>query len=532
MKSSLDVETEPIPTSTKEVHSLDVYHHWRQKFVKPMLVGSLVIGLFALIPSVLAVRSSLIGLIFIVSYLVVAVITFAKFPNSIRMGTFLLIVYILGISELITHGILGDSVFFFLGLIIFSTMMLSPTMGIAAIAASLLTVLVFGILDQGGFFDPINLQAPPANLMDWLSASAMMLLFGAVIVMGFRQLEAEFIQARDHVDASMRNLREERINLDKIVQERTGQLKRLNDIGRSVTSILDPDELLASAVFLIGNEFNCYFTAIYLVEPTGQFAELREATGDAGRVLRENKHKLDLNGRSAIAEAISTRRTLISSESGQDLIHFENPILPYSKSHMVVPLLAGDQTLGALELHSTKEKAFAMNLLETYLNLANQVTIALENSRLFQEATQSLAELKATQRQYLQDAWSSLPSEKPLAYEIGEEETPEKEIEIPLTLRDQVIGQINMTASEEWTPEQKNLIETIAAQTALALENARLVEESQSIAVREKIANEIISKIWSSTSIDSILQTTVRELGRALEAAQVDIELRMGERYE
>jgi GAF domain-containing protein len=64
------------------------------------------------------------------------------------------------------------------------------------------------------------------------------------------------------------------------------------------------------------------------------------------------------------------------------------------------------------------------------------------------------------------------------------------------------------------------------------LENARLVEESQSIAVREKIANEIISKIWSSSSVDSILQTTVRELGRALEAAQVDIELRMGERYE
>jgi GAF domain-containing protein len=530
MKSSLDVVTEPIPPM--EVRSLDVYHHWRQKFVKPMLVGSLVIGLLALIPAVLAVRSSWISLVFIASYVVITVITFAKFSYTVRMGAFLLIVYVLGISELLAHGILGDSVFFFLGLIIFSTMMISPAMGIAAVAASLLTFLVFGIFHQGGFFYPINPQAPPANLMDWLSASAMMLLFGAVVVMGFRQLEAEFIQARDQVDASMRNLREERNNLEKIVQDRTGQLKRLNDIGRSVTSILDPDELLASAVFLIGNEFNCYFTAIYLVEPTGQFAELREATGDAGSVLRENKHKLDLNGRSAIAEAITRRRTLISSESGQDLVHFENPLLPYSKSHMVVPLIAGDQAVGALEMHSTKEKAFSMNLLETYLNLANQVTIALENSRLFQEATQSLAELKAAQRQYLLGAWSSLPSEKSLAYEIGEEVATEKEIEIPLTLRDQVIGQINLTASEEWTPEQKNLIETIAAQTALALENARLVEESQSIAVREKIANEIISKIWSSSSVDSILQTTVRELGRALEAAQVDIELRMGERYE
>ena len=92
---------------------------------------------------------------------------------------------------------------------------------------------------------------------------------------------------------------------------------------------------------------------------------------------------------------------------------------------------------------------------------------------------------------------------------------------------DQIIGQINMSSLDEWTPEQKNLIESIAAQAALALENARLVEESQSIAIRERLANEVTSKVWASTTIDSILQTTVRELGRALEAAEVDIEVSM-----
>jgi GAF domain-containing protein len=94
-------------------------------------------------------------------------------------------------------------------------------------------------------------------------------------------------------------------------------------------------------------------------------------------------------------------------------------------------------------------------------------------------------------------------------------------------LRDQIIGQINMTGVDEWTPEQKNLIESIATQAALALENARLVEESQSVAIRERLANEVTSKIWASTTIDSILQTTVRELGRALEATEVDIEVSM-----
>jgi GAF domain-containing protein len=89
-----------------------------------------------------------------------------------------------------------------------------------------------------------------------------------------------------------------------------------------------------------------------------------------------------------------------------------------------------------------------------------------------------------------------------------------------------------MTGTEEWTPEQRNLIESIATQAALALENARLVEESQSIAMRERLANEVTSKIWASTTIDSILQTTVRELGRALEAAEVNIEVSMGDNDE
>ena len=96
-------------------------------------------------------------------------------------------------------------------------------------------------------------------------------------------------------------------------------------------------------------------------------------------------------------------------------------------------------------------------------------------------------------------------------------------------LRDQVIGQIHLENSTVWTPEQKNLIESITAQATLALENARLVEESQSVAAREKLANELISKIWASTNMDSILQTTVRELGRSLEASEVVIEVSMNE---
>jgi GAF domain-containing protein len=191
-------------------------------------------------------------------------------------------------------------------------------------------------------------------------------------------------------------------------------------------------------------------------------------------------------------------------------------------------LIIGDNVIGALEMHSTNENEFSHLNADAYQTMANGIAIAIENSRLFREAQQSLLEMRATQRQYLLGAWQSLTSEKNLEYAIGDSDPANTgEIQIPLALRGQTIGQINMESSGEWTSEQKSLIEAIAAQATLALENARLVEESQSAAAQERLANEIIAKVWASANMDSILQTAARELGRSLEATEVEIELSM-----
>jgi GAF domain-containing protein len=70
-------------------------------------------------------------------------------------------------------------------------------------------------------------------------------------------------------------------------------------------------------------------------------------------------------------------------------------------------------------------------------------------------------------------------------------------------------------------------MDAVAKQAAIALENARLVSESRQAAVRERMLAEINSKIWSAATIDSILQTAVKELGRRLDASQATIELHL-----
>lgn len=510
-----------------------LYRSWRERFVTPLLVGSLIFGLVALVPAAGAANNKMISIIFIVTYVITGVVAFIPFPYIVRIGAFLLMVLVLGIIELIRYGILGDGIFFLLGLAIFATMMISPRAGMLAILVDLLTCVLLGYLFLSGrIVATVNTQVVAATILDWISGGAVIVMFGFIIVTGFERLEAEVLGVRKQVDATLYQLTDERNNLEKTVAARTLQLKKVNEIGRSVTAILDPDELLAGATVQIANEFESYHTAIYFVDPTGQWAELKDATGDAGRVMRESNHRVDLNGKTTIASAIRTKQIRVALDTGKDAVLFDSPLLPYTRSQIVMPLIVAENAIGAIEMQSTKEAAFSTQDVDTYYNMANQVATAVENSRLFQQAQQSLSEMRATQRQYLQSAWSSLTADAPLEYELGDDDSGDKQIEIPLTLRDQIIGQVQMTTDENWTPEQRNLIEAITTQAALALENARLVEESQSTAAREKLANEIIAKIWSSTTIDSIMQTTVRELGRALAATEIDIEIKMGEVHE
>ena len=505
-----------------------VYRTWRERFIVPLLFGVLVFGAVALFPAITASQSVLIDGVFIAVYLLTLITTVIKFSYNIRIAVFLFNIYVLAVSELISLGILGDGLFFFLALIIFSTMLVSPRAGTFSIIAGIITFFVAGWFMLGGQFTTLNPTATPATIEDWIAAGAALIMFGIVIIIGFQQLEKEFTGAQDQISSTLTALREERNNLENRVQERTIQLRRINEVERAVAAILDINEILPLSVKFIQNEFGFYYTAIYLLDPSGQWAELKEAVGEAGKVMKEKKHRVSIHGKNVIAQVLRSKTGQILQDTSQ--IRLENPFFPYTRSLIAVPLVVGDTILGALEMHSSKDNDFLPQDLDAYQNMANGVSISIENARLFQEAQQSIMEMRATQRQYLENAWGELASEKSLQYALGDADMADSNLlEMPLALRNQTIGQILTAGSTEWTNEQKNLIEAIAAQASLALENARLVEESQYTASQERLTNEIISKIWSSPNMDGILQTAVRELGRSLEASEVEIEVSMDE---
>ncbi len=330
----------------------------------------------------------------------------------------------------------------------------------------------------------------------------------------------------------LRNSLENRVRTrTEDLERRLVQLRASAEISRTISAVLDLEALLDQVVDLLLERFNLYYAGVFLIDGASGYAVLHSGTGDAGQRMLAEGHRLAVGGPSMIGWATAHQQPRIALDIGQEAVHFENPHLPLTRSEMALPLLAGEVMLGAVTIQSTKAEAFDRDDITILQGIADSLAAAIINARLFARVQESLEEIESLQRNYLSRAWSQVdpdiwefnlagPDDGDVAGEAG------PSIHVPLTLREQVIGQITLEADKEgWSTEETAFVEAITTQAAIALENARLLEESQQRAERERIISDIASKLWRSTDVDTLLQTSLRELSKALNASEGYIQL-------
>jgi GAF domain-containing protein/HAMP domain-containing protein len=328
-------------------------------------------------------------------------------------------------------------------------------------------------------------------------------------------------------------IEELQLTLERRVEEQTEKLRASNEVGRIASTILDPDALISRVVNLIARTFDYYYVSVFLVAENGRWAEIVDATGSAGEILKARRHRLQVGGSSMVGNAIASQEPQVAMDVGEAAVRFNNPLLPNTRSELALPLVVGDRVIGALDVQSIREADFKSEDIATLQNLSSQVAVSIENARLFREMDDAINELRQSNRQYVGSAWEEKLQASKLEYSVKSHLIPSteetKDIAVNLKLRDQPIGYIHMQINDEWSQEDQAWVEALATQVAISLENARLVEESNQSALRERLSASIIQKLWATPSIDGILQTAARELGRALEASEATIELKVEE---
>ena len=174
-----------------------------------------------------------------------------------------------------------------------------------------------------------------------------------------------------------------------------------------------------------------------------------------------------------------------------------------------------------MTIQSTQVNAFDENDVLILQSVADSLSISLENAASFQKNQKALEEIRVLNKAYLKQAWwdpqesdqnLKVAYENPQAVEPPENPTT---VEVPLFLRDEVIGKIKLEVEgTELAKETQEFLRSISTQTSVALENARLIEESQMAAVQEQQLNTLAAQFSRATSIEEILKTAVLELGK------------------
>jgi GAF domain-containing protein/uncharacterized membrane protein len=182
------------------------------------------------------------------------------------------------------------------------------------------------------------------------------------------------------------------IRLIEETRKRALQLQTAAEIARDISGSLDVSELLAKAIALIRERFNFYHAAVFLIDPSGTFAVIREATGEAGAQMKRASHKLKVGSKSIVGYVTGSGEHLVVNDTRRDATYYANPLLPDTRSEIAIPLKVGQRVVGALDVQSDKAYAFSADDINVLRILADQLAVAVVNSELFAETQEHLSQ--------------------------------------------------------------------------------------------------------------------------------------------
>jgi len=515
------------------------YDRWRVVFLTTVL--RVVAGLgFILIVTNIPVLGSTELIIYSAIYIALLVVTFAPLTYTAKAGALIVSLYFIGVYILLQYGPWTGAVVYFLASTVFTSLLFDERIDHWLYTINLITLTAVGTLNLLGFLSLTSPKIPTSNLSDWISYIADYLVFAMAFIWAINMLKAEFKSVADQFQAALGFLAKDRADLEKRVEERTAglfkktdQLRAASYIARQTAEIQALDTILKVVADLVTDQFGFYHTGIFLMNETGNEVVLVSASSDGGRRMVEKGHSLKVGSQGIVGYAAGQKRPRIALDVGADAVFFNNPDLPMTRSEVALPLIIRERVLGVLDIQSDQPQAFSMEEIDVLQTLADQVAVAIENTRLLEESQTALMQVEALTAIRTRESWSQKVRESgysytytPLGIHAGKSsEESDQAFKIPITLRGQKIGAISIARKDKtpWSEMDRELINEVAYQTGLAVDNVRLVDDATQRAKQEQTVGELAARFSQSTDIDALLQIAARELGQVADVAEVSI---------
>jgi signal transduction histidine kinase len=392
---------------------------------------------------------------------------------------------------------------------------------------------------------------------------------------GLRNSQAELErwghELEDRIEERTRALAE----ASEQMRRRAVQLQTSAEVARAVASERDLGRLLSLVTRLISDRFGWYHVGIFLADEPGEYAVLEAANSEGGQRMIARSHKLKIGEVGIVGSVMSSGEALIALDVGASPHYFDTPELRDTRSEMALPLKVGGRIIGALDVQSKEAAAYDAEDVAALSILADQVAIAIETARLFEQTQRALEEVRALHRRYVQREWARRTArQRDLAFEYRRRGTPpladasQPEIEMalareqvvtvadyaallqrpetaldlaessanseehlarrrlpkaalaaPIKVRDQVIGVLDLQETDQtrqWTDDEVALVQAIGDQVGQALETARLFEETSRRAEQMATLNRIGLNLASGLELERVLQSLYEQCRQVL----------------
>ncbi|MBU0492647.1 MAG: GAF domain-containing protein [Chloroflexi bacterium] len=330
-------------------------------------------------------------------------------------------------------------------------------------------------------------------------------------------------------------------------------------VSHAVNTSLDPQRLMQEVVELIRNAFDLYYVGLFTLDEAGagtggKWVILQADSSKTSQSLVSPDQRLQVDASSLIGLSIMDMQARVWTNTSQDTAHLSVPELPDTRSEVALPLRSRGQVIGALIVQSDRPAAFEEDAVVALQTMADQVAVALDNAHLFAESQLTLETERRAHGAASRAAWAQLVSDRAdtgyrytgqsvvlaendwrpemlqaaQTNQIVQGSDAEGTLAVPIQVRDQVVGVLNLrkaTTGETWTDEEETLLQTLTDQLGVALESARLYQDTQRRAAQERLTGEITARMRETLDLETIVQTAAREMRRALNLAEAEVRI-------
>jgi GAF domain-containing protein len=518
-------DTNPtVPQMPTEMPDAGQHKDWRVGYASAVLIGVLVLGFLVLTPNIYFESTPWLTLVFFAVYAASVAAIAWRGTVPLKIAAAVAVLGASGIAAILGGASPTNGTFFFVALVTVVALLRSPRSGAVATAITLIVVAIVAGLSGVGLLGTGPRAAALQSPAGWIGAALAVLLFGAALVLGITHLQRSAGppiagERLPPVDAD----RGTRPVSAQLTDRRSEWLEKALETARKLNASQDPRDSAGALATAVRDVFGYVDVAVLTFNVERGSLVIASHAGDAPLPAEQ----VSLDSDSLAARSVRSGVAQVSDSPSRAGDTSGGPGATPSPE-AAIPVMRDGQAIAALRVRGADDHDFEKHEIEALGWVASQAAVALGSRQVEEPPRTELDEATPRRQPRSTRPWERLTSEAAIEYAYGDADLPETapEMKVPLSLRDEEIGSISLATDADWSAEEQSLVEAVATQAALALENARLMEASQLAASREHTLAEITAKVWGAATLEGVLRTAVQELAQAFGADRAIIELR------